>query len=348
MSKDAEQAAEQDAAGNHDEAINVLARGVQKGDVICTRLLGQRLLTGDRAPLMPAQGLDFLGEALGKGDGEAGARAAAILALGANVPTNWRLALDFLRRSAAAGWASAQQQLLALSEDRELAVRAAAASQVDWVQVAASVDLALWRKAPPPNIKSQDPRVSVFENMVRPELCQFFISLAPGRLKEAKVYDPVHRRDIVVSDRNNTQAVFDLGCVEFAHSLLQARMAAACGILERHMEAPAVLHYSPGQEIINHYDFVDPQTTPDYPGEIARNGQRLVTFLLYLNDDYDGGETDFPDLKISYKGRTGDGIYFVNALADLSPDLRMLHAGRPTTRGEKWLITQFVRSRPTR
>ena len=32
----------------------------------------------------------------------------------------------------------------------------------------------------------------------------------------------------------------------------------------------------------------------------------------------------------------------------LQPDLRMLHAGRPTTRGEKWIITQFVRSRAMR
>ncbi len=44
----------------------------------------------------------------------------------------------------------------------------------------------------------------------------------------------------------------------------------------------------------------------------------------------------------------GEGIYFVNALPDMQPDLRMLHAGRPTTRGEKWIVTQFIRNRPTR
>ena len=49
-----------------------------------------------------------------------------------------------------------------------------------------------------------------------------------------------------------------------------------------------------------------------------------------------------------HKGRCGEALYFVNALADLSPDLRMVHAGRPTTRGEKWIVSQFIRSRPTR
>jgi hypothetical protein len=114
------------------------------------------------------------------------------------------------------------------------------------------------------------------------------------------------------------------------------------------MEAPAVLHYAPGQQIANHYDFVDPDSTADYAGEIARNGQRMITFLVYLNDDYDGGETDFPRLGIHYKGRTGDGLFFVNTLPDQAPDRRTLHAGRPPLKGEKWLVTQFVRSRPTR
>jgi prolyl 4-hydroxylase len=344
-----QQAALCDAAGQYDEAINCLARGTRAGDPICTRLLGLRLLTGDRSPLLPEQGLELLAEALEKGEGEAGARGAALLALGANLPApDWRTALDWLVRAAQCGHATSRQQLLALVDDRQLAERAAVARTVDWKAMAASIDLAAWRNAPLANILSNDPRVSAFPQFIRPSLCTFFISLAPGRLEPARVYDPVKREDIVVAHRNNTQASFSLQNVEFAHALLQARMSAATGVPARQMEGPSVLHYDPGEQIANHYDFVDPQSTTDYAAEIACNGQRIITFLVYLNDDYDGGETDFPTLGIRYKGRTGDGLYFVNALADLSPDLRMLHAGWPPTRGEKWLITQFVRSRPMR
>jgi prolyl 4-hydroxylase len=172
--------------------------------------------------------------------------------------------------------------------------------------------------------------------------------MAQGRLVPARVYDPVSREDIVVAHRNNTIATFDLWSVELVHALVQARMSAACGVPERMMEGPSILHYAPGEQIENHYDFVDPKSTRDYAGEIARNGQRVITFLLYLNDDYDGGETAFPDLGFVHKGRIGEGLYFVNALADLSPDMRALHAGRPTTRGEKWIVSQFIRSRPMR
>jgi prolyl 4-hydroxylase len=341
-------AAALDAAGDHDGAINELALGTKKGDLQSTRQLGLRLLTGDRAPFLPTEGLRFLGDACDGGVPEAAARAAGILALGVGVAANWPLALAWLGRSAAAGWEPARRQLLALCDDRELAARAAPSAQIDWRSIVAAVRLDDWRSAPPPDIKNAEPRVSAFSGFVRPEICDVLISLATGRLEPARVYDPVSREDIVAAHRNNTVASFDIGSVELVHALLQARMSAACGVPERMMEGPTVLHYWPGEEIQNHYDFVDPKATRDYAGEIARNGQRIITFLVYLNDDYDGGETAFPDLRVVHKGRRGDALYFVNVLADLSPDMRALHAGCPTTRGEKWIVTQFVRSRPTR
>jgi prolyl 4-hydroxylase len=344
-------AAALDATGNHDGAINELALGVRNKDPHCLRQLGLRLLTGDRGPLLPAEGLGFLGEACDAGLPEAAARAAALLALGVRVAPNWQLALAWLCRSAAGGWEPARRQLLALCDERALAQRAAESTDTSlaaYATVGAAIRLDDWRRAPPIDVKSADPRVCAFSDFIRPEICQFLISMADGRLVPARVYDPVNREDIVAAHRNNTVATFDVFTAELVHVLLQARMSAACGISDRMMEAPTVLHYSPGQEIQNHYDFVDPKTTPDYPGEIERNGQRIITFLVYLNEDYDGGETDFPKLGLSHKGRLGDALFFVNALPDLSPDFRALHAGRPTTRGEKWIVTQFIRSRPTR
>jgi hypothetical protein len=110
------------------------------------------------------------------------------------------------------------------------------------------------------------------------------------------------------------------------------------------MEATAVLHYAVGEESSNHFDFVSPEI-PNYAQEIEKNGQRVLTFLVYLNDDYDGGETDFPKLGLAHKGRRGEGLFFVNALDNNEPDLRTVHAGRPPTKGEKWIVSQFIRNR---
>ena len=96
-----------------------------------------------------------------------------------------------------------------------------------------------------------------------------------------------------------------------------------------------------------HFDFIDAQAA-DYARQIEEQGQRMITFLLYLNDGYEGGETTFPELGIVHRGVAGDGLYFINAHPDLSPDRRMLHTGSPPTAGEKWVVTQFIVSKALR
>jgi prolyl 4-hydroxylase len=107
-----------------------------------------------------------------------------------------------------------------------------------------------------------------------------------------------------------------------------------------------VLHYAPGEQFAPHYDFID-DSTPAGRREVAATGQRAVTFLAYLNDGYEGGETAFPLLGGRYKRNKGDALFYSNVTPDGSPDRRTMHAGTPLKRGEKWLMSQWIRSRPT-
>jgi prolyl 4-hydroxylase len=339
-------AQQHDAAGRHDDAINSLALGTKAGNLPCMRQLGKRLLTGDRAPLLAVEGARFVFDAANQGDAEAAACIAALTALGAYCTQSWHEALRWLGFAAQHGWQPARDQLLVLLEDTAhlAGSDAATASTRHWPGLAAQVDPAVWQVSPAGSELSAAPQVRAFENFISASACRWLIEQARGRLIRARVYDAVSGKNLVSAARSNTVANFNLAEVEVLHVLIQARMAAACGIPMRNMEAPAVLHYDVGEQITDHFDFVDPGI-PDYAGELARNGQRLVTFLIYLNDNYAGGETGFPKLGFSHKGRVGEGLYFVNALADMQPDLRMLHAGRPPTRGDKWIVSQFVRSR---
>jgi hypothetical protein len=115
----------------------------------------------------------------------------------------------------------------------------------------------------------------------------------------------------------------------------------------QHFEAPMVLHYSVGQQITPHFDFIDAQAV-DYAEQIREQGQRMITFLLYLNNEYEGGETTFPELGIVHRGTAGHGLYFINAHPDLSPNRKMLHTGSPPTAGEKWIVSQFIVSKRLR
>jgi prolyl 4-hydroxylase len=184
----------------------------------------------------------------------------------------------------------------------------------------------------------------VFPNFVTPAVCAWLIEQARPGLKRALIYDPVGGKDIADHMRTNSAAGFDLMHADVVQAAVQWRMSIAVGVPIAHMEGPTVLHYAIGEQITNHYDFVNPRI-PNYQSEIDKRGQRIVTFLVYLNDDYEGGETDFPSLGLRYHGAKGNGIFFTNALPNGEADLRMVHAGLPPKDNEKWLMSQFIRNR---
>jgi prolyl 4-hydroxylase len=109
-------------------------------------------------------------------------------------------------------------------------------------------------------------------------------------------------------------------------------------------EASQVLHYSVGQQFKPHHDFLDP-ANPAYDEDLMRFGQRIATFLIYLNEGYRGGETSFPEIGFDYRANEGDALFYANVTGDGRPDPLTLHAGLPPTFGEKWVFSQWIRDR---
>lgn len=326
-----------DEQGRHAESMDVLKQGIAKGDLLAMSELAHRLLTGDRAPKSPKHALYFLKEASKAGDGRALARLAALTAGGAYVPQDWASALALLGQAASAGDLSAQGQLSSLLPDDK--------SDSDWQGRAARVGLDWWLS--PAVAERLHENVYKVPQMAPESVCKWLIGRAAGRLGPALVYDSVSKEAQLHEMRTNTMAMFDFGSFDVVQFLVQERMSRTCGYPIQHFEAPMILHYEVGQQITPHFDFIDAQAA-DYAEQIRQQGQRMVTYLLYLNDSYEGGETTFPKLGIVNHGSIGSGLYFINAHSDLSPDRRMLHTGSPPTRGEKWIVSQFIVSKRLR
>ena len=349
VSHDLATAERHDSLGEHAQAIDCLARAAQGGNNEAMTQLAKRLIAGDRAPMMPKEGARLLLDAARAGDGEAAAALAVLLALGAYVPQNMGAAFDTLGFAAERGSESARQQLSILLPAHPLtqeAQRSNSAAVSPWRQLATEAArteaqwnasaLAPWPHAP----------VYPVHRMLSPGLCDWLIARSRGRLTRARVYDSDGDTDLVHPTRANSAAAFNLVEAELIHIVVQARMARVCGVPLRHLEPLTVLHYATGEQVRNHFDFVDPQSR-HYATELERNGQRRLTFLIYLNDGYTGGETDFPHLGVRFKGEQGAGLFFVNADENDRPDQRMLHAGLAPAAGEKWIVSQFIRNRPT-
>jgi len=334
-----------DAAGRHEDAVGELATAAQGGDVEATTQLAKRLIVGDRAPHLRPQGIGLLRDAVALGSAEAADRLAVIAAAGADGPPNWRAALGFLGLAVERGWQPARAALGVLASIADSAPPASPADARRLVRSLAE-DTSLRRLLVPGEgtVLHEDPRICMFPEFVSPAVCDWLIGRAHGRLVRARVYDAFKRTDFVDESRTNSAAIFHGMDADLVQLMVQARMAVACGQPVSHMEAATVLHYATGETIGNHYDFVDPEH-PSYDEEIRRSGNRVVTFLIYLNTGYGGGETAFPRLDIRHFGQRGEGMFFVNTLPDGHANVRTLHSGRPPTSGEKWVFSQFVRNR---
>jgi prolyl 4-hydroxylase len=282
--------------------------------------------------------------------GEAAHAAALDAADGWGVPQDWNAALDHLRRSAELGFSLAQSSLAGLAGDWAFAKRLTngEALAADWKVLRDAVDIGAWTRTPRPKILSASPRVALVEQIASPEVCEWVIARARERLVPALVYEP-HTGGSArhAFARTNSECHFKSDRHDMIFKFLRRRIAAVTELPVTAMEPPTILHYAPGQHFLPHHDYLDPAGS-GYAKDIAERGQRVLTFLLSLNDDYEGGETDFPELGKRFRGHKGTALFFWNVDPDGFVDKRTLHAGLPPTRGEKWMLSQWIRDREYR
>jgi prolyl 4-hydroxylase len=115
------------------------------------------------------------------------------------------------------------------------------------------------------------------------------------------------------------------------------------GVPTLNSEFLQILRYRLGEEFRPHVDYFNERGAGAYQS-LADGGQRAQTVLLYLNDDYTGGSTCFPELQMDIKSRRGDMLHFHNLGADGLGHRDSLHAGIPVIAGEKWLLSQWIRA----
>ena len=86
-----------------------------------------------------------------------------------------------------------------------------------------------------------------------------------------------------------------------------------------------LLRYSVGQQYYRHYDG-------------GTESARSISVLIYLNDDYEGGEIEFPNFKTKIKPKAGMMILFPSNYA-------YAHIAHPIVSGEKYAIVTWLKDR---
>jgi hypothetical protein len=319
--------------------------GTGTGATAAQTALAKKLLVGDGMPADPQRGAGIIASAAQQGDGEAAALAAVLVGLGAQSLGDWTKALEYLQQAAESGWVPAKQQLMVLGDPALLNEAQRPASPPDiWGRLRRSIDVADWYRLPELRPVLAAPRIELRDAFLPPRICGWLIERARSRLERSRVFAPSGMGEVDKA-RTNTAFEFDLLSLDLVLLFTRARIAAAAGFAPHALEHTNVLHYEPGQQFNRHYDFLDP-ALPGHAQEIAAKGQRVGTFLIYLNEDYASAETEFALLNQRFRCPTGGALFFLNVDPSAAPDRRTLHAGLAPTSGQKWLLSQWIRGRP--
>jgi hypothetical protein len=93
----------------------------------------------------------------------------------------------------------------------------------------------------------------------------------------------------------------------------------------KNAETYSLLRYQPGEKYNLHYDG-------------GTETSRSISVLIYLNDDYEGGEIDFPNFNTKIKPKAGTMILFPSNYA-------YAHIAHPVVLGTKYVIATWLKDR---
>tara|TARA_Y100001958_G_C21242251_1_gene570515 strand:- start:2061 stop:2765 length:705 start_codon:yes stop_codon:yes gene_type:complete len=180
-----------------------------------------------------------------------------------------------------------------------------------------------------------------YKNLLSNEECDKIIELSRGKVKRSTVIGD-NKNDI--SDVRTSENTFLKNDIDPLLKNIDERIYNIIGINPKNYEDLQVVHYSPNQYYKAHWDACDPEYDKRCLNDVKKGGLRFATFIIYLNDDMVGGETEFPLINKKIVPEKGKGVLFFNLNSDLKNRREdSKHAGLPPKSGEKWMCNKWIR-----
>jgi len=125
------------------------------------------------------------------------------------------------------------------------------------------------------------------------------------------------------------------------------RIAKIFGLPVSHCESPELISYGVGGIFKRHFDAALGGAMYKAPADAAEHSQRVLTAILYLNDEFAGGETVFPRLDLTLRPKAGRLALWQNTKAgDVAVHPLSMHEGRPVLSGQKQIVSFWFRNKP--
>lgn len=181
----------------------------------------------------------------------------------------------------------------------------------------------------------------VLHNVLTLEECEEIIKYSKDKLFDSEVVGGK------MKDVRNSQQYWIPRDHPLVMSLYQ-KLSKFFNIPIENAEDLQVVRYLPGQYYKEHHDSCCDNNRKCI--EFAqKGGQRILTVLIYLNNDFEEGNTYFPNLNLKVKPPVGSALVFYPLATDTNKCHPLaLHAGLPVKSGEKWIANIWFRERTFR
>ncbi|MFS7973768.1 putative procollagen-proline 4-dioxygenase [Helianthus anomalus] len=222
------------------------------------------------------------------------------------------------------------------------------------------------------SVLSWTPRAQYFPGFATAQQCESIIKMAEVRLSPSGL--ALRKGDTT----ENTKGVRTSSGMFISASedktgtldLIEKKIERATMIPRIQGEPFNVLRYEIGQRYLQHYDTFNPieygpQKSQRVHDLLNLGCFKMASFLLYLSDVEEGGETMFPyellsesqndesmsstyDVEkcngLKVKPRKGDGLLFYSLYPNGTIDPTSLHGGCAVIKGQKWVATKWIRN----
>lgn len=174
------------------------------------------------------------------------------------------------------------------------------------------------------------------DNFLSDSECEQLIKEISSKLRPSTIAS-VGQHD----DSYRTSSTCDLGNIDndFLNDI-DRRICNFIGISPGCGETLQGQHYLIDQEFKSHTDYFEKAQLLDHDGG---RGQRTYTFMIYLNNVEEGGETEFPKLNKIFSPIQGKALIWNNINEDGRPNENTMHQAHPVKKGSKTIITKWFR-----
>ncbi|GGD65223.1 prolyl hydroxylase family protein [Lacimicrobium alkaliphilum] len=192
-----------------------------------------------------------------------------------------------------------------------------------------------------PQLQSvQGTQLYCWPNFLSSEECAGLIALTDAKVRPSELASPTEDKYFRTSSSADLEHS-DHPLID----LVNQRIADATGLNPAWGEPIQAQRYQLGQEFKAHTDYFEPGSK-EYDRHGGARGQRSWTFMVYLNHECEGGQTEFVRLNRTFLPETGMALIWNNLLADGSVNPYTLHHAHKITAGAKYVITKWYRDRP--